>query len=115
LVILENLLSNALKYRDPKKDRSEIAVETHAAGGSFILSVRDNGIGIPDDCRDKVFKLFQRFSDSKDPGSGLGLALVHKHVRYLGGAITFKSTPAGTVFTVALPEKPSAAIQDAAE
>jgi PAS domain S-box-containing protein len=114
-VILENLLSNALKYRDPKKARSEIAVETHVAGGSFILSVRDNGIGIPEDCRDKVFKLFQRFSNSKDQGSGLGLALVQKHVRCLGGAITFKSTPAGTVFTVALPDKPSAAVQDAAE
>lgn len=83
--IVENLLSNAWKYRDPAKARPEIAVETRSTADHFILTVRDNGVGIPKDCHHKVFKLFQRFSQCASPGSGLGLALVQKNVRPLGG------------------------------
>lgn len=113
LVILENLLSNALKYRDTTKKRTEIAIETRNAGSDLILVVRDNGIGIPADCHDKVFKLFQRFSDSGNPGSGLGLALVQKNVRYLDGTISFTSTPDGTEFTIRLPQRPTPPIEEA--
>lgn len=109
-VILENLLSNALKYRDPKKKTSEITVETRQSAGALEIAVRDNGIGIPADCHDKVFKLFQRFADTADPGSGLGLALVHKNVRYLGGTIAFESSPDGTVFTTTLPPNPESSL-----
>ncbi len=113
--IIENLLSNAWKYRDPTKGRPVIAVETRSKDDMFILKVRDNGIGIPVDCHHKVFKLFQRFSDNDSPGSGLGLALVQKNARQLGGNVTFKSSPAGTVFTVSLPRRPGLTIEEAAE
>lgn len=113
--VLENLLSNAWKYRDPSKEKSEVLVETHSSEGNLILAVRDNGIGIPEDCHEKVFKLFQRFSDGSNPGSGLGLALVQKNVRHLGGTITFESSPQGTTFTVVLPQYTQQMSQDAAE
>ena len=113
-VILENLLSNALKYRDPAKKNPEIAVETQLTDDAFIISVRDNGLGIPTDCHEKVFKLFQRFTNTANPGSGLGLALVQKNVRYLGGTIAFESSPDGTVFITTLPLNPKPSIEDAA-
>lgn len=113
-VILENLLTNALKYRDPAKKIAQISVETQVSDHSFIIAVRDNGLGIPADCHEKVFKLFQRFTNTANPGSGLGLALVQKNVRYLGGAITFESSPDGTVFTATLPLNPMPSMKDAA-
>ena len=113
--IVENLLSNAWKYRDPTKGLSRIAVETRSTDNRFILTVRDNGIGIPKDCHAKVFKLFQRFSRTDSPGSGLGLALVHKNARQLGGNVTFESSPAGTTFVVTLPRRPHLSIEEAAE
>jgi PAS domain S-box-containing protein len=113
--IVENLLSNAWKYRDPTKGRPVIAVGTRSTDDMFILTVRDNGIGIPEDCHHKVFKLFQRFSHNNSPGSGLGLALVQKNARQLGGNVTFESSPAGTTFTVTLPRRPVLTQQEAAE
>jgi PAS domain S-box-containing protein len=114
LVILENLLSNALKYRDPAKKNSEIVIETGVSDDAVVIAVRDNGVGIPADCHDKVFKLFQRFTNAANPGSGLGLALVQKNVRYLGGTIIFESSPEGTAFTTTLPLHPRPSVKDAA-
>ena len=113
-VILENLLSNALKYRDPAKKNPEIVIETGVSDDTVVIAVRDNGVGIPADCHEKVFKLFQRFTNAANPGSGLGLALVQKNVRYLGGTITFESSPKGTVFTTTLPLHPKPSVKDAA-
>lgn len=115
IAILENLLSNAWKYRDQSKQKSEVLVETRSTDGNLILAVRDNGIGIPEDCHEKVFKLFQRFSDGANPGSGLGLALVQKNVRHLGGTIAFESSPDGTTFTATLPQYTEPVSQEAAE
>ena len=54
----------------------------------------------------RVFGMFQRFEDDSSEGTGLGLALVRKHVRVLGGEISFTSDEEGTSFVVRLPLVP---------
>ena len=102
--ILENLLSNAIKYRDPASTNSTIQIKTWNEGDNFYMTVEDNGIGIPPEYHDKVFKLFQRVSNNDKPGNGLGLALVKKSVTHLGGEIAFEYNNSRTVFTVILPQ-----------
>lgn len=103
--VLENLLSNAIRYRDPKKAEHEIRVETWDQGGRFHLAVRDNGVGIPEHYQGTVFQLFKRIADSSEPGNGVGLALVKKNVLRLGGDVTVESSEEGSTFTVVLPRQ----------
>ena len=66
----------------------------------LVVTIRDNGSGIPDDLRPH---LFDPFITTKSNGTGLGLALVAKLVSEHGGVIDFESKPRRTVFTVMLP------------
>jgi PAS domain S-box-containing protein len=102
-VILENLLSNALKYSNPDIMERFVKIETWNEGDQFVMSVSDNGIGIAPEYGQKVFGLFQRVSNNNQPGSGLGLALVRKHVTTLKGKITLETNDELTVFKVVLP------------
>jgi signal transduction histidine kinase len=70
-----------------------------------LLSVEDQGIGIPIDEQKHLFETFFRASNTKDiPGNGLGLAIVRQSVELHGGSITFESRPGeGTTFFVLLP------------
>jgi len=103
LQILQNLVENAVRYADSGKAERFVRVETASDAGGLCVDVVDNGIGIPRKRHGEVFKMFKRFGNHRLPGSGLGLALVHKHVQRLGGSIAFESTPGGTVFHVILP------------
>ncbi|MGQ7842859.1 PAS domain-containing sensor histidine kinase [Granulosicoccus sp. 3-233] len=101
-VILENLLSNAVRYVDQDKSQHIIEVSSQATDESIIIDVLDNGIGIPTDSQSKVFELFSRIDERSD--HGLGLALVKKHVDRLQGSISVDSTPGvKTTFSVSLP------------
>ncbi|MCG6884605.1 MAG: PAS domain S-box protein [Silicimonas sp.] len=101
-VILHNLVSNALTYHDPRKDRLVVRIGTAMSAGAFVLQVGDNGVGIDETHRDRVFELFQKL-DSR-AGDGIGLALVQRHVARLGGIIEMESEPGrGTTFCVRLP------------
>jgi PAS domain S-box-containing protein len=104
LSIVRNLVSNALKYRSPKRPlRLEI---TTARSGEFVLlAVTDNGIGMDGaQIRDKLFKPFSRLSGQAE-GKGLGLHLVKNMVEKNGGHIRVESIPdAGTTFRVYLKE-----------
>ncbi|TQV79719.1 sensor histidine kinase [Denitrobaculum tricleocarpae] len=102
--ILENLLANAYKYRDPEKTEHRIHIETWDEDGAIKLAVEDNGIGIPEDHLGKIFKLFKRVANSNEPGSGLGLALVEKNLSHLGGGIEVVSSREGSCFTISLPQ-----------
>ncbi len=115
LIILENLLSNAINYRDPKKADPTVCVETSDEGGVFRLAVRDNGIGIAKEYHQRIFQAFKRVSDNNAPGNGLGLALVKKNVLHLGGEIAVESDADGTVFTLTLPRRFEVDRQDAAD
>lgn len=103
--VVGNLIGNAAKYT-PRGGR--IAVRAAVEGEVVIVSVSDNGIGIPMDMQNKVFELYAQLQGpdarSKD-GLGIGLALVKKIVDLHGGSIsvTSEGTGRGCVFSVRLP------------
>lgn len=101
-VILENLLSNAIRYGDEKKPDHRIEIKTHCDEANIHMTVSDNGIGIPSTKQYVVFEMFKRIDERS--GDGLGMALVKKHIDRLSGNITFTSTEGkGTTFNVSLP------------
>ncbi len=102
--ILYNLVSNAIKYRNPEKElRIEITTTTRS-DQAVVLSVKDNGLGINlTTQKENVFKLYRRFHTHVD-GKGLGLYLVKTQVDTLGGSIQIESEiNRGTTFILTLP------------
>lgn len=96
-----NLISNGLKYN--QKPVRKIEIKFKEESEYYVFDVIDNGEGFPEENADKIFQLFTTL-DTVDrdgnPGSGIGLATVHKLVNSMGGKITFKSTPGeGSCFT----------------
>jgi signal transduction histidine kinase len=77
-------------------------VELHSTSSTIEIRVSDNGRGIPELVRDKLFEPF--VSHGKENGTGLGLTIVHKIVQDHGGEVTVEnSTSQGTVFLIVLP------------
>jgi signal transduction histidine kinase len=70
--------------------------------GDLIVEVADTGPGIPKEIEGRLFQSF--VTASKKGGTGLGLAIVHKIAKEHGGNVTARSTPAGTTFTLILPQ-----------
>jgi len=101
--ILENIVSNGIKYRDSEKGQSYVRIVIRGEDDGIRLLIEDNGIGIPEKHQGEVFTMFKRFSPSHSFGSGLGMAIVKKHIEFLKGNIEFTSSEAGTVFNVYLP------------
>ncbi|MFY0623574.1 MAG: ATP-binding protein [Pelagimonas sp.] len=99
--IIENLISNAIKYADPEKDQTLVHISSDVDGDRFVIKVSDNGVGIAQSDQSEVFKMFKRIDDRG--GDGLGLALVRKHLERLGGDISLESTLGqGTTFVIYL-------------
>lgn len=85
-IILNNLISNAMKYKNPDKVHHYVTVNVTKETDGVFVSVQDNGIGISENSQEKVFQMFYR--DAKgNSGSGLGLYLVKEAVRRLNGTI----------------------------
>ncbi|MFP4007443.1 MAG: ATP-binding protein [Spirulinaceae cyanobacterium] len=101
--ILTNLLSNAVKY-SPEDQRVTLTVEQQER--QVIFTVRDRGIGIPENAQKHLFDSFYRASNvGSIQGTGLGLAIVKQCVDFHQGQITFHSESGeGTTFTVTLPQ-----------
>ena len=101
--IVLNLLSNAFKFTF----EGGITVAVRETDGGFELSVRDTGVGIPEDELPNVFERFHRVEGARartHEGSGIGLALVHELVSMHGGETRVESRPGqGSTFTVAIP------------
>jgi signal transduction histidine kinase len=110
-LVLMNLVSNAIKYSDASKTRPmvEIAASEGNMAGTVVLSVRDNGLGIPADLQATIFERFTRAHAHLDgalgiTGTGLGLSIVAECVEAMGGVIRCESTPGeGTAFFISLP------------
>ncbi len=101
--ILNNLITNSIRYHDKSKSKRYIKVSGHVAGGWFHLSVKDNGEGIDPEHQGKIFDMFYQASNTPG-GSGLGLFTVKESVEKLEGEITLESTLGkGATFKIKVP------------
>ncbi len=102
-LILNNLISNGIKYSDPAKENPFIHIRIHVDPHKASLSFSDNGIGIDNEYIQKVFNMFFRATEEKE-GAGLGLYIVKEAVEKLCGTIRLESQLGkGTVFNIDLP------------
>ncbi len=100
--LLENLVSNAIKFTNKRGIDAIIEVSAHTDANRLELIIKDNGIGIAEEYHDKIFNMFYRLS-GEVPGSGLGLYIVKSIVEKLGGTIAVNAAIGiGTTFTVQL-------------
>ena len=100
---LANLLDNALKYGRAVEGPSRLRIELQPAGGDVVVSVIDNGVGIPLEDRDRVLTRFVRLEASRNsPGSGLGLSLVAAIARQHGTVLTLADADPGLKVSLSL-------------
>ena len=102
--VINNLISNAIKF---SPSGAAISVNIEESDGNLIISVADNGIGIPDNIRDKVFNMFttaQRPGTAGEKSFGLGLSICKQIIDRFNGKIWFESRlNGGTTFYISLP------------
>ncbi len=104
-IILNNLISNAIRYMDMNKKQPFVNVLLNYSGKMVTIVVSDNGIGIGKVHLNKIFDMFYRASEDSR-GSGLGLFILKEALERLGGKIKVESEQGiGTVFTIAIPNK----------
>jgi signal transduction histidine kinase len=101
--LLENLIENALKYHSDAPPRVHVRAEQQ--GNEWLLSVRDNGIGIDPKYHDRIYDIFRRLHNQQEyPGTGIGLAVCRRVVSRHGGRIWVDSEPGrGSCFYFTLP------------
>jgi signal transduction histidine kinase/uncharacterized membrane protein len=90
--IVENLVSNGVKYTPPG---TTICVRGEPQGEDFLLTVEDNGPGVPDELKTLIFDLFQQNGPAYQPGTGVGLSLVAQFAKLHGGRAWVEDTPGG--------------------
>jgi signal transduction histidine kinase len=102
-IIFDNLISNAIKYRDPDKETNIIQIGFENAKKFWQLEIYDNGIGIQTKHLGRLFEMFFR-ATNRSQGSGLGLYIVHETVNRLYGEVHVESEfGAWTRFVVTIP------------
>lgn len=102
-----NLVDNAVKYASNNNAQAaRVLVKLEKTSGNAVISVKDNGPGIPVEDYDHVTKRFTRLERSRTkPGSGLGLSLVSAVVKLHGGSLTFGDNAPGLIVNMTLPIK----------
>lgn len=102
--IVYNLVDNAIKYRAPDRTMQIHARTRRSPSGQVTIEIEDNGRGIAEADRERVFELFRRSGPQDVAGEGIGLAYVRTLARSLGGEVTLKSRlGSGSTFTILLP------------
>ncbi|MGB1242437.1 MAG: sensor histidine kinase [Chitinophagales bacterium] len=100
--ILQNLISNSIKYRDTSRTESYVKIEMKEYPNKYILTVMDNGIGISDFRKNQLFQLFKK-DDRNIYSSGIGLCIVKELIEKLKGEIMVESEEGqGTTVTFSL-------------
>jgi signal transduction histidine kinase len=100
--VFQNLIGNAIKYKgaDPPK----IEVSSEQSDDDWVISVKDNGIGIDPQYHDRIFGIFKRLHGRELPGTGMGLAICKRIVERHGGRIWVESEQGkGSTFRFTLP------------
>ncbi|WP_254767414.1 PAS domain-containing sensor histidine kinase [Salinilacihabitans rarus] len=100
--LFQNLVDNAIEYSD---GTPRVHVGSERAGAEWVVSVRDEGVGIAPDEQERIFEVFQRLHGRDEhPGTGIGLALCRRIVERHGGEIRVDSDPGeGSTFSFTLP------------
>jgi PAS domain S-box-containing protein len=110
--LLQNLVGNAIKYRGEDAPRIHIAALWRER--EWVLSVKDNGIGIAPEYAQQIFKIFKRLHGQDYPGTGIGLAICQRIVETYGGRIWVESEGKGSCFFFTLPPAQNQALADRA-
>jgi signal transduction histidine kinase len=114
MLLFQNLIGNAIKYRG--QHPLKVHVWAESVGADWVFSVRDNGIGIPRQYHDRIFKLFKRLHGKEIPGTGIGLAICERIVEWQNGKIWVESElGVGSTFHFKLPKEPQRMQLDMAE
>jgi PAS domain S-box-containing protein len=103
--VLANLLSNALKFI-PAGEQPLVRFRAEDRGKTARLWVEDNGIGIPPEHQERIFRVFERLNGSHYNGTGIGLSIVRKGVERMGGTVGVESSPGGgSRFWIEMPKE----------
>jgi PAS domain S-box-containing protein len=102
--LFQNLIGNAIKYRTPERAPA-VHLSSECRDGSWVFSVRDNGIGVDPAYKEHIFGLFKRLHSNEEySGTGIGLALCHRIVDRYRGRIWVESEPGrGSTFFFSIP------------
>ena len=103
--LVQNLVENAYKYGKPA---GHVWVSLRRQGDEILLSVRDDGIGIPKEQQEQIWQRFYQVDPARSggAGAGLGLSIVQQIARLHGGTVTVESVPLlGSTFTLHLPKQ----------
>jgi two-component system, chemotaxis family, CheB/CheR fusion protein len=100
--VLYNLISNAIKYRSSKR-QPEIFIKSSKVDNFILLRIQDNGLGIKQENKERIFSMFKRFHDHVD-GTGIGLYIVKRIIDNAGGRIELESEiDKGSIFKIYIP------------
>lgn len=110
-VILNNLISNAVKYQRPDEPNPVVKLDIDVSSDEAVIVIEDNGVGILEDHLNNIFKMFFR-SNFTVNGLGIGLYIVKEALSRIGGDISVTSTQGeGTKFKVIVPNKKLAPVK----
>ncbi|WP_298740706.1 hybrid sensor histidine kinase/response regulator [uncultured Chitinophaga sp.] len=105
-VILNNLISNAVKYQKPDEANPKVNLTVKVEPHKATIWIEDNGIGILSEHLNNIFKMFFRSKNNNKPGSGIGLYIVKEALNKIGGTINVESKYGeGTQFEITIPNR----------
>jgi signal transduction histidine kinase len=93
-----NIINNAVKYSSHQEE-PKVEIRGTEENGTVVYRISDNGIGIPEQEKHKMFKIFNRMDNAKTfKGNGIGLSIVHRIMKRIGGNVDYESNKGGTCF-----------------